>query len=128
MSSEPMTAKQQVDAILRVALSGRDGRDRDTKYRTDDGYVRWGLVQQDIVEILNTLTAENAALRERLAEVQRRVTEQCEPKVMGGNVWRWQRCPVCDSTWIDGEIGEHKSGCVVAECLAALATAEGEAK
>ena len=40
--------KKEVSRVLHVALSGVE-----KKYRTEDKYIRWGLVEKDIHKIIN---------------------------------------------------------------------------
>ncbi len=63
---------EQVSEILRRVLDGTG-----KQYRVGDGFVRWGLVERDILAAIHTLQAENERLRELGVFVEKH--ENCDP-------------------------------------------------
>lgn len=57
LHSETLRLNQHVSDILCVALSGRDAG----RYHTAGGYVRWGLVEQDIQTAISAFALEQLA-------------------------------------------------------------------
>ena len=59
--------KQNVSAVLQEALSGMDAWGDKTRFRDDNGFVRWGLVEKEIHKFIDEANAElsGQASRER---------------------------------------------------------------
>jgi len=80
--------KARVSEILHEALTGRS---KNNHYRTEDGFVRWGTVEQDIHSVIDDEWRE--ASRGKLEEV---IMEDGKPKQPEGLV-----CPWCNEAGLE---------------------------
>jgi hypothetical protein len=60
-----VSLKQNVSAVLQEALSGMDAWGDPTRFRDSRGYVRWGMVEQQIHKFIDEANAEQPDVEQK---------------------------------------------------------------